>query len=502
MISRTSELNPNKNLDTQDILYYNYYNTPIYPYYEKTPKNGGYIKLPCAYNLKSPNISCSLISSQYVCSAIYITKKLHEIANVSFDGELILEHTPITNGFKKVFVCIPLKSQVSIVNSENPIDIIIKNAKKEKSNFDKPVDYFALNQYLASGDRVIIYDSYGYLWNQTVILFSKPILVNSTFTDFVLDPELFHSYTNEYKVLACQQIDESSNHDELSLDQYEDSIIEGFDGITKTAYCQPIDVIDSAVADTANLEIPLTGKYSQNDATNNMVRMILNFTAFFTLLVMTFFGIPFVYDIFIIQLIFFNTGLATAQDKLNRLRSVDIFTTVVFVSFIFVLITGGVSTNNIPQVIVGFFIFIFFAVSFIRVQILKNDATSFLKDFGSNVYYSMIKDDIGNFLKDNVVYLLYSKKQGSTESVLSLASIAIVAGFFATFMFLSTLMGLIRLPKKEQKQVSSQAQVGISLYVFIFSVYIGILVKYWNEKSAGLSTTAVLTRALGNTGSN
>ena len=492
MNSRTSELNPNKNLDTQDILYYNYYETPIYPYYSKTPNNGGYIKLPCAYNLKSPNISSSAIGSDYVCSAIYITKALHKIANTSFDGELVLEHTPITNAFKKVFVCIPLKTHVGHENSENPIDRIITLSEKKDDNKNS-VEYFSLNKYLNTSERVILYDSPGYLWNQTVVLFSKPILVNSRFDDFISDPELFHSTTNTYTVLASQQITEMSP---ISLDEFEESVIEGYTGNTgntgntKTAYCQPIDVIDSSISASANLEIPLTGKYSPNDATNNMVRVILNFVAFFALLIATFFGIPYVYDIFIVQLILFNKTLLTGQDKLNRLRSVDIFVSVVLITFVFVLITSGVSTNNTPQVIIGFFFFIFIAVSIIRIQIIKNDPTEFLKQFGSNVYFSTIKDDVGNFLKDNFTYLLYTKTGDPPNYSFSFSSIIIVFGFFVALVFTAAMMKLVKMPSRNIKGLknpkSNQSGASIYFYIAVFSIYLGILAKYWSEKGAGV----------------
>ena len=510
MISRTSELNPNKNLDTQDIVYYNYYKTPVYSSYEKTPKNGGYIKLPCAYNLKSPNIACDLLDSQYVCSAIYITKALHRIANLSFDGELVLEHTPVTNGFKKVFVCIPLKTQIANETSENPIDIIMKNVGKMENKEENSFHYFSLNQYLNTSERVMLYDSPGYLWNQTVIIFSKPILVNSTFESFTLDPEIFHTYTDSYKVLTTQQMEENIMKP-LSIDEYEDSIIvegmKGGSGNTKTAYCQPIDDIDPSVAQTANLEVPLVGKYSENEATSSMIRIILNFIAFLALLIATFFGIPYIYDIFVIQLIMFNKDLETGQERLNRLRSIDIFFSVIFVTFIFTLITGGISSNNSPQVVVGFLMFMFFVVAFIRVQILKIDATTFLKPFGSNVYFSMIKDDIGNFLKENWIYLLWSRKETmdpkKPDYSFSFMSIIIVGGFFVALMFLAALMKMIKLPKKGKKGKSSQGQFGVLFYILIFSMYIGILVKYFNEKSAGgLSTSSVITRAISNVGAN
>ena len=492
MNSRTLELNPDKNLDTNDTLLYNYYKTSIHEIsYEKTQRSGGYIKIPVSYDLKMPNLISSVLESPYICTGIYITKKLHSITNLKFDGELVLEHSPVTNGFKKIYVCIPLKTDRTLIDQTNPsknnsIDQIIENAMKldKKTEPYAPVS-FVLNNFLENGQRVIMYDSPGYLLNQTVILFTKPVLVSSDFTDFNTDPNLFHLVTEKYKVLVSQMKNGDLNKNKYldvseSLDEGFSNIFGGkiIEGLTKTAYCQPIDNIDPSVSATANLEIPLSGQYSPNDATNNMVRIILNFVSFLTLLVATFFGVPFLYELFIIKLILSNDGF-TSQDKLNRLGSVDIYTSCVVVSFIFVLITGGISSNNTPKVIMGFFMFMFFVVAFLRIQFLKQDTDTFLKPFGGNAFFSNVKFDIGSFVIDNLKYLM----EGFMASAIT---------FVMIFLLLMTLaytmnLGKVALPGKNAG--STQDQTTIAMYVFLLSLYLTILIKYFigTSKSAPIS---------------
>ena len=512
MNSRTLELNPDKNLDTKNNILYNYYPTSIHSNpYEKTPSSGGYIKLPISYDSKTPNLFSNMFDSPYVCTAVYITKKLHSIPNVRFDGELVLEHSPLTNGFKKIYLCIPLKTKDMNTNTtinKSSIDTIISNSltTNKKTDADPPV-VFTLNDFLEQGQRAIVYDSKGYLWNQTVILFTNPILVGSSFTDFVTDPGLFHSLTDDYQVLVSKRKNDSLTNDINNNNNNKNEKIEGFsnlfsgkivEGLTKTAYCQPIDDIDPSVSQTANLEIPLTGQYSPNDATNNMVRIVLNFVSFLTLMIATFFGVPIIYDLFVIKLVLSNAGF-TGQEKLNRLFSADFYTSAIFISFVFVLITGGISTNNTPQVVMGFFMFMFFVVAFMRIQLLKQDTDTFLLPFGGNTFFSSAKMDLGSFFIENIKY------------VMDFSSIVFLLVIFCILIALAFTMKLITLPASTAKAITGKGDVGNvdtketmnslkgqstpALYVLALSLYLTILIKYFIGTSKTVTPVASVASA-------
>jgi hypothetical protein len=148
-------------------LFFNYYETNIYKtQYEKTFQNGGYIKIPFKNNrgLTEPNL---IISDQntkvtYRTENIYIFNNIHKIEGklksknkilpesnddeegTFANGELVIEHVPITNGREKVYTVFLLSSfeegtpifhsQTSSshsnksIDKNNIIDLIIQNS--------------------------------------------------------------------------------------------------------------------------------------------------------------------------------------------------------------------------------------------------------------------------------------------------------------------------------------------------------------------------------------
>ena len=103
-------------------LIYDYYETPVYVnQYEKNLQKDGYIKLPFTSYKSETHPNLVINNQKYKTTNLYILANSH---NTAYDGELILEHMPITNGNEKVYVCIPLKTQPG--NSEQTaIDKII-----------------------------------------------------------------------------------------------------------------------------------------------------------------------------------------------------------------------------------------------------------------------------------------------------------------------------------------------------------------------------------------
>jgi hypothetical protein len=138
-------------------LYYDYYETIIHKnQFEKTFQNGGYIKVPFINNrgLTEPNIIISdeNSSTKYRSENIYITHNVHKIPfylnkskydvlpilneeddTVFSNGELIIEHIPITNTDKKIYTVFLLKTMSDSSfcskknkDNENIIDKLIK----------------------------------------------------------------------------------------------------------------------------------------------------------------------------------------------------------------------------------------------------------------------------------------------------------------------------------------------------------------------------------------
>lgn len=469
----------NKNLDTTGVIYYNYEPVNFHKtQYEKTAKNGGYVKHSFKHDERKPNLQSNYLTSGYKTIAMYVSPPIIPLKDQVYDGLLILENIPITNGVMPVFFCIPL---VSTAQQNTPIDSFIAG---------EDVDSLNLNKYLIEHTPSIVYTSPGYMWNQEVIVYTLPIQIKTQLKELItVDPALFHNSAEEYRVVPIKRT------------AITEPFVEGLSktmeipvgaGSTKTAYCQPVDETDPEVSQKADLVVPLEGKYSPNAATNSMIRMILNFMTFAVLIVLTFMGAPLVYNLFIIQLILANKDLKTGQEKLNRLRSVDIFVGLVFVLFAFTLMTGGVAGNRIPQILIGFLILMFYGASVMRIQLLKSDESAFTKPFG-NAYYSQVRDDFGTFLSANITYLFYTKLPvlpGETEPVykFNMGSVfTVIIGFFTIFLMMSLMKVVkykkIRLGKNQPPLlVPTKLNPFLMVIILILSMVLGIYAKFFGEK--------------------
>ena len=115
------------NTKTENTVNYNYDKTTFYKnQFEKTLENGGYIKIPYASKSNTPNISSDqLFHGNYITKNLYIIKKKHTIKNVTFDGELIIEHTSLTNNELPLYSCFLLKTSSTNMESTN-IDKLIQ----------------------------------------------------------------------------------------------------------------------------------------------------------------------------------------------------------------------------------------------------------------------------------------------------------------------------------------------------------------------------------------
>jgi hypothetical protein len=197
-------------------LYYDYYETIIHKnQFEKTFQNGGYIKVPFINNrsLTEPNIIISDENSsiKYRSENIYITHNVHKIPFYSnkskydvlpilneeddtrfSNGELIIEHTPLTNTDKKIYTVFLLKTRGCSKNSgrseakenskdnDNMIDKLIKksfNTNDGRNHMNSPAEplYFTLNDLLLDETKSKCLTNN----DKTVFIFKTPIICTS-----------------------------------------------------------------------------------------------------------------------------------------------------------------------------------------------------------------------------------------------------------------------------------------------------------------------------------
>jgi hypothetical protein len=248
--------------------------------------------------------------------------------------------------------------------------------------------------------KTIFYESN----NNSVIILTNPFEIQSTFgSNFIsLTPKLFDIDSPNYKIIVPKEEEGFQN-------QYQQSGIEGF---TKNMYCQPVDMTDlsgGGITTEPELSIPLDGNYIKNASTSTLVKTAINFCAFVLILGLCYVIIPIVYNDYIIGLIEINN----AKLKLNRIRSIDIYTCFVFIFLILGLISRGVNENNISSIMIGFFTALLFIISFIIIQSRKITTDwlrmTFNQEEPSQVvtYYTNISvsDDFFNFIYENFTSL-------------------------------------------------------------------------------------------------
>jgi len=279
----------------------NYYDCSIYlNQYERTPNNGGYIKIPffTPENIVRPN--AFFISGEptvkYISNSLQIYKKTHNINDIDYDGELVIENNQITNGDSKIYICFPLKTRPN--QKPNEIDNIIK--KSEVMNSGELSMTINLNKMFDKLQKYIFYRS----GNDIVVVFTQPIKVQSSFDKKYVECSLFSKFENNYNILQNAPGKEGMQN-----------IVEGYEEMD----CQPIDIeTGQVVKEAPYLTFLKTGSDSQNKTVNLMFSMLI----FVIIFCVAFFGAPAAY-----KQIFIN------DNTKGGLGDTDLTYTVVFCVF-------------------------------------------------------------------------------------------------------------------------------------------------------------------------
>ena len=352
MFNTLDKLNkkPNGNPENTNNIYYDYYDTPIYyNHFEKNLETSGYIKVLYrnTENINRPNLTFYPELKTFDIKALYIFKKLHDIPDMDFDGELVVEHVSKTNQSGLVYTCFPLKTRTnSVFSYKNPsdfidefapalsqypfvfgsnaktstdIDVIIENAGSPSrvSTFD----IINLNKYIKSKKECIVYKDNA----NTVVIFTTPILVSSEFTNFTQDANLFSKRisdsTSERRTAVflkesplsnvdnygSENLSRTENKNAKKTGMYEPKRMEGFqslkEGMGGDAYvdCYPIDIDGTDMA--TMYEIPVnSGVLNQTD-TSEFTKTTSYFITFIILTLSCYLVVPFVYETFIVKLV-------------------------------------------------------------------------------------------------------------------------------------------------------------------------------------------------------
>jgi len=138
----------------------------------------GNIQYSVAGKENQPNISVVKKSQKrgFVSKNVYIFSNIHNVSGESdpCTGELVIEHDAITNGGKKLYVCVPLITNhlEGTYSSPNVLDELIQDAKT--------MDEIELNSVLPGNTECYYYETKGTI----VVIFKTAVAVQSHFTGF------------------------------------------------------------------------------------------------------------------------------------------------------------------------------------------------------------------------------------------------------------------------------------------------------------------------------
>ena len=461
-----------KNKITDNVVNYNYNETIFYKnQFEKTIENGEYIQITYPSKSNTPNIvSDNLFDGEYITKKLYIIKKIHKIKGIDFDGELIIEHTSITNNEKPLFSCFLLKTKNS---GTTEIDSLIN------SQLDITIN---MNDYITSKEAIYYKTN-----TENVLIFTNPILVISKFDDFK-SPKIINPIpTNDYTTVKINNfLGNVEGFKEGATTQTGPTYVD------VATYCQPIDEEDPTIGVSADVIIPSDGKVAINKSTTSQITTALNFFAFFILVLFVAIVVPVMYKYFIIDLVLQNkkdNNNFGDQQVLNRLSAIDIYISLLLFGFSFSLINLGIINNKPIDTIIGFYVFIFFISSFIVLKYKRTfEIDEFIKLLGADInskesLMNNIKPDIMGLFMDNISQLFIKKENDQYKIQFNFI---IVIGIFLAFYFILKMYGI-------EKMNGSSILTSVPFYMFLLSIYIAVYIKYIydnNEKNKSTISTA------------
>ena len=423
--------------------------------FEKTMSKNKTVQTKYISKPNEPNLI--YLNNKYSCENIYIVEKIHSIEGVEYDATLIVEHKSITNKEKSLYVCMLLKTGL---HQKNALDDIINGKETE----------ITLNDFINS-TKGIVYENNDLL-KSNIIIFTSPILVNTTFSDIKKGTIYLAPFVDGYNTQKIEPI----------LASMKEGFIEG--NTDMAGYCVPISENDPTIDDTMLTQFD--SKLFKNDTTEKSVITILNFMGFFLVLLVVVFLVPFIYLSGIITIINDNLHF-TPQQRLNRLYGLD----VIISGFIFLLsiyfVSDGYRTNKFEYTVAGFYIFIFLIGSILAVQFsrLSNEA-AFLKKFEIGTAgeipakIEIVNSDWYGLLKDNLFALIYKTEfetdntTGKLQAKLKLKMFHLI-WFLMIYGLLSIIVWNLDKSKNDDNKLLNMSSVSfiiILLSFFMFTLFI------------------------------
>jgi hypothetical protein len=172
----------------------------------------------------------------------------------------------------------------------------------------------------------------------------------------------------------------------------------------QTVYCVPIDESGEEIKEDPVLQLPLDNVFSKEEATNTLLRMLLNFIGIAILIIMTMFGTPYIHKLFIVDMIknvTWTNSSGYEYSKIERLQlSERIAFVIIFLTGLFML--TGFATNDQFGAMGGIFIITLLFIAFARLQFDKQ-----YKYQNVDQYYQSLLSITGIKLDVNIITYLF-----------------------------------------------------------------------------------------------
>jgi len=400
-----------RDTDSKKVIF-DYYNTKIYFHqYGQTPNNGGYVDITFSTpaNVVNPNII--YISHgptiKYKSSKLFVYKKTHFIDDLVFDGEIVIENTPITNNNnEKIYVCIPLKTNASIQSTD--IDEMISTADV--------INPSKISMVINLNDKINKKNPYFYYENgaNKIVVLNTAVEVNTSFENFKTC-DLFPNYDEKYLIL--QNItDGFANYS---------TVVEGFkEGATSSSassvqICTPIDDNDKDVSNGLIVNY-LNGNLTSQNKTIDLLFAVIIFIIVSLL------------SAFVSPALYKNIFYGKLADK-------NLHKTIIFCFFYLVLacsLLGGGIAYDYPSAVTGLMLLIFFGISFIFIYNRANIDTQYLN--GAALDMSGFRDTLKNAIQIiwsalKNISNLFSKTNFNSNSIVIVIGLFITSILFGIF---------------------------------------------------------------------
>lgn len=441
----------------KEILVLDYYPITLFPSeYEKTLKNGGYVKIPYLHSKGDSQPNFVHNGRKYKTETMYIQKAT--IPNNRANGELVIKHVPITNGVVPIYLVIPLKTQPTVYE-ETVIDKIINNVFQSSFEFDL-------------GD-IIGYNKLGKVNESNTVYVLSPMLVKSVFDKdhgFTDIPDISEQWNYDDNKTKFREISILFSGIE-SLDESE-VVIEGLTSssgtkskqkanIDEEVYydCKPI--IENGDGIKPSIEVmPITSQLAKNMGTMNVLTATIHFFIFLIMIIIAAITTPLLYKTFFVDYIK-ALNISSGVQSRASLKMWDYIGTFILFMFSIGISIGGINVGDKIQTSIGAMMTIFLMISIAVI--------TYSKHMYPNMY-SFGNDDNVDIFKDSVLGSKIIEKIMNGSNLQGLIGMSVVSFLIG---LLTYIFGKGRFDKKNKKKDESRRSLVFS-YFSIFGVILSV----------------------------